>query len=150
MTLPRLCPFSPAIRSIPTVTTTQYRLIYLALGLALIAVIAGTVLLLPPGEEASLPDAVESFSPGDQDIVLQPVRVVLDLKPNYDARFIIDGVPVPPDQVDSIIETGRHQFEAGPGKVIERWIPGDHTVVATYIDPRQLDTGTVVWTFRVQ
>ena len=131
-------------------TTTQYRLVYLGLGLALIAVMGATVLLLPSGEETSLPDAVESFSPGDQDIVLQPVRVVLDLAANYDARFTIDGIVIPTDQVDSIIETGRHQFEPGPGKAIERWIPGEHTVVATYIGPRQIDVGTVVWTFRIQ
>ena len=75
---------------------------------------------------------------------------VLDLQPNYDAEFLIDGIAIPRDQVDSILATGRHQFEPGPGKAIERWSPGDHTVVATYISPNQLDVGTVVWTFRVQ
>ena len=131
-------------------TTTQYRLVYLGLGLALIVVIGAAVFLLPSGEEASLPDAVESFSPGDRDTVLQPVRVVLDLQPNYDARFTIDGIAIPTDDVDSIIETGRHQFEPGQGKAIERWEPGEHTVVATYIGPQQIDVGTVVWTFRIQ
>jgi hypothetical protein len=149
-TLLQLRLFTLATRSIPIVTTTQYRIVYLLLGLALIAVIVGTVLLLPSGEEAQLPEAVESYSPADRDIVLQPVRVVLDLAPNYEARFVIDGISVPPDQVDSIPATGRHQFDPGPGKVIERWTSGDHTVVATYIGPRQLDVGTVVWTFRVQ
>ena len=118
--------------------------------MALIAVIVGAVLFIPSGDPTTLPDAVESYSPGDQDLVVQPVKVVLDLEANYDARFQIDGISIPPEQVDSIVETGRHQFEPGPGKVIEQWSPGDHTVVATYIGPRQIDVGTVLWAFRVQ
>ncbi len=142
--------FATGGRSILHVTTTGYRIVYLLLGVALIAVIVGAVLFIPSGDPEDLPDAVESYSPQDGDIVVQPIKVVLDLQPNYDAEFIIDGTPIPAEQVDSILATGRHQFEPGPGKVIERWSPGDHTVVATYIGPNQLDVGTVVWTFRVQ
>jgi len=144
-------PFPAHRRSIPPVTTTGYRITYLLLGVAFVAIVAGAILFLPSGDPADLPDAVESFSPGDQDIAIRPVRVVLDLKPGYDARFVIDGTSIPPEQVDSILETGRHQFEPGPGKAIEIWSPGDHTVVATYIGgPNQIDAGTVVWTFRLQ
>ena len=138
-------------RSIPGVTTTGYRITYLLLGLALAAIIVGAIFLIPSGDPSTLPDAVESYSPADQDIVVRPVRVVLDLKPNYEAEFVIDGIVIPADQVDSIVETGRHQFEPGPGKAIEQWTSGDHTVVATYVGgPHQLDVGSVVWTFRIQ
>jgi hypothetical protein len=132
------------------VTTTGYRIVYTLLGLALGGIIVGAILFIPSGDPAALPGGVESFSPGDQDIVIQPVKVVLDLKPNYDAVFVIDGTSIPPEQVDSIVETGRHQFEPGPDKAIERWTSGDHTVVATYTGPNNVDVGTVVWTFRVQ
>ncbi len=65
--------------------------------------------------------------------------------------FVIDGVAIPPDQIDAIPQTGRYQFEPGPGKVIERWTPGSHTVVVSYEGgENRLDVGTVVWTFRVQ
>lgn len=132
-------------------TTTGYRITYLLLGLAFVGIVAAAILFLPSGDPAVLPDAVESFSPGDHDIALRPVKVVVDLKPRYDVRFVIDGIPIPPEQVDSILETGRHQFEPGPGKQIEIWSSGDHTVVATYSGgPNQIDSGTVVWTFRVQ
>ena len=132
-------------------TTTGYRVTLLLLALAFMAIVAGSILFLPSGDPAELPDAVESFSPGDQDIALRPVKVVLDLKPGYDARFAIDGIVIPREQVDSIVETGRHQFEPGPGKAIEMWSTGEHTVVASYVGgPNQLDAGTVVWTFRLQ
>ena len=132
-------------------TTTGYRIVYTLLGLAFAAVIAGAVFLIPSGDPAALPDAVESFAPGEGDLVVQPIKVVLDLKDNYDARFLIDGISIPPEQVDSILQTGRHQFEPGAGKAIERWTPGEHTVVATYKGgTNNTDSGTIVWTFRIQ
>ncbi len=131
--------------------TTGYRVTYSLLGLALIAIIGASVLFIPSGDPETLPDAVESYSPRDGDLVTNPIKVVIDLKPNYGVQFAIDGQPIPQDQVDSIVETGRHQFTPGEGKVIERWTPGDHTVVASWIGgPSQVDVGTLVWTFTVQ
>jgi hypothetical protein len=132
-------------------TTTGYRITYLLLAVALVAIIGGAILFIPSGDPLDLPDAVESYVPANGDLVTQPIRIVIDLLPNYDVTFVIDGTPIPSDQVDSILETGRHQFEAGEGKAIERWAGGDHTVVATYTGgPNGIDVGTVVWTFRIQ
>ena len=131
-------------------TTTGYRIVYTILGVLFAAVVAGSIFLIPSGDEARLPDAVESYSPGEGDLVVQPIKVILDLRPNYVATFVIDGIAIPDDQVDGILQTGRYQFEPGPGKVIEQWTPGTHTVVATYESERGTDVGTVVWTFRIQ
>jgi hypothetical protein len=132
-------------------TTTGYRIVYTVLAVALIAIVGGSILFIPSGDPNALPDAVESVAPGNGDLVTQPIKVVVDLKPNYRAVFVIDGVTIPDDEVDAIVATGRHQFEAGPGKSIERWDAGDHTVVVTYTGgPNDIDVGTVVWTFRVQ
>lgn len=131
--------------------TTGYRVTYTLLGLAFAAIIAGSLLFIPSGDPEVLPDAVENYAPRDGDLVTNPIKVVIDLKPNYAATFVIDGVTIPEDQVDSIIETGRHQFTPGPGKVIERWTPGEHTVVASWMGgPADIDTGTLVWVFRIQ
>ncbi|MGI9585859.1 MAG: hypothetical protein ACR2N7_09755 [Acidimicrobiia bacterium] len=131
-------------------TTTGYRIVYAMLGIALAVVIGGAILLIPGGEPDDLPPAVERYAPQDGDLVTQPIKVVLDLTANYAASFVIDGIAIPDEDVDSIVATGRHQFEPGPGKAIERWTPGDHTVVATWVGgPGSLDSGTVVWTFRV-
>jgi hypothetical protein len=131
-------------------TTTGYRIVYALLAVALVAVIGGAVLLIPAGEPQELPPAVERYAPQDGDLVTQPIKVVLDLKADYAATFVIDGVPIPEHDVDSIEATGRYQFEPGQGKAIVRWTPGDHTVVATWVGGQDsLDSGTVVWTFRV-
>jgi hypothetical protein len=131
-------------------TTTGYRIVYAMLGVALAVVIGGAILLVPGGEPQELPQAVEKYAPQDGDLVTQPIKVVLDLTANYAASFVIDGILIPEEDVDSIVATGRHQFEPAPGKAIERWTPGEHTVVATWMGgPGSLDSGTVVWTFRV-
>ncbi len=131
--------------------TTGYRVTYTLLAVALAAIIGGSILLIPGGDPERLPDAVERYAPGDGDLAVNPVQVMIDLQPNYTVRFVIDGITIPDDQVDAIVETGRYQFEPGPGKVIERWTPGAHTVVATWIGgERSADAGTLVWTFRVQ
>ena len=131
--------------------TTGYRVTYTLLGLALVGIIAGSLLFIPSGDPERLPDAVESYAPRNGDLVTNPIKVVIDLLADYEVRFVIDGITIPADQVDSIIATGRHQFTPGDGKVIERWTPGDHTVVASWVGgPSSIDTGTLVWTFRVQ
>ncbi len=131
--------------------TTGYRVTYALLGIALAAIIGGSIFLIPAGNPEQLPDAVERYAPGDGDLAINPVKVMIDLKPNYEARFVIDGVPIPQDQVNSIFETGRHEFEPGEGKVIERWTPGEHTVVVSWLGgTRSTDAGSLVWTFRVQ
>lgn len=131
--------------------TTGYRVTYALLAIALIAIIGGSILFIPAGDPEQLPAAVERYSPREGDIAINPIKVVIDLKPNYTARFVIDGTPIPEEDTDSIVEIGLHQFEPGPGKIIERWTPGEHTVVATWIGGTGgIDAGTLVWTFRVQ
>jgi hypothetical protein len=130
---------------------TGYRVTYTLLGLALIAVIGVSIMFIPSGDPETLPAAVETYAPREGDIVTNPIKVLVDLKPNYIATFIIDGTPIPEDDVDAIVETGRYQFIPGPGKTIERWTSGEHTVVVTWIGGEgSVDTGTLVWTFTLQ
>ncbi len=131
-------------------TTTGYRIVYALLAVALAVVIGGAVLFIPSGEPDQLPAAIEHYAPQDGDLVTQPIKVVIDLKANYAVSFVIDGTPIPDGEVDAILATGRHQFEPGPGKAIERWTAGEHSVVATWVGgENNTDAGTVVWTFRV-
>lgn len=130
--------------------TTGYRVVYTLLGLALALIIGVSILFIPSGDPETLPSAVESYAPRQGDIVANPVKVLVDLKANYVATFVIDGTTVPEDDVDAIPETGRYQFIPGPGKVIEKWSPGEHTVVVTWVGgPGSVDTGTLLWTFTV-
>jgi hypothetical protein len=131
--------------------TTGYRVTYTLLALLLIAIIGVSIMFIPSGDPERLPAAVDTYAPREGDIVTNPIRVLIDLKSNYVAAFVIDGVPIPADDVDAILETGRYQFIPGPGKAIDRWSSGEHTVVVTWVGGQgSVDTGTLVWTFIVQ
>jgi hypothetical protein len=132
-------------------TTTGYRVTLALLSVAFIAVVGGSILLIPAGDPEQLPSAVERYSPNDGDIAINPVGVMIDLKPNYTAEFVIDGIPIPPDELNAIPETGRYEFIPGPAKTIVRWSPGSHTVVVSWLGgENNIDGGTLVWTFQIQ
>lgn len=132
-------------------TRTTYRVILLLLGVAFIAVVVGAVLLAPEGSPSRLPSAVNRIEPGDGELVFGQPSVVLDLAAGYQADLVIDGIPIPADQVLWTAATGLHVFDPGPGKAIEVWGPGLHLVEATWEGaPGQPDPGNVTWTFRVQ
>jgi hypothetical protein len=131
--------------------TTGYRVTYTLLAVALLTIIGASILFIPSGDPEQLPDAVERYAPQDGDIAINPVKVLIVVQPNYEVRFVIDGTTIPEDDVNAIIEIGRYQFEPGEGKAIERWTPGEHVVVATWIGGSAgTDAGTLVWTFTVQ
>jgi len=131
--------------------TTGYRVTYTVLAIVLLGIIGASVMFIPSGDPEQLPAAVDRYSPQDGDIAINPVKVMIDVQPYYDVRFVIDGTTIPASDVDSIVETGRYQFEPGPGKAIERWTPGEHVVVASWVGGTAgTDAGTLVWIFRVQ
>ena len=131
--------------------TTGYRVTYTLLAVALLVVIGGAILFIPSGNPEQLPAAVDQYAPHDGDIATNPVKVLFDVQPDYEVTFVIDGIAIPATDVDSIVATGRYQFVPGEGKAIEFWVPGQHTVVATWIGGIQdTDAGTLVWTFTLQ
>lgn len=131
--------------------TTGYRVTYTLLAVALLVIVGGAILFIPSGDPEQLPAAVDRYAPHDGDIAVNPVAVLIDVQPHYEVTFVIDGIPIPASDVESIVETGRYQFEPGVGKAIEFWTPGEHTVVASWIGGTAgTDAGTLVWTFRLQ
>lgn len=131
--------------------TTGYRISLTLLAVALLAIVGLSIMFIPAGDPEQLPAAVERYSPRDGDIAINPVKVVIDVQANYEVQFVIDGTTIPESEVDAIVATGHYQFEPGPGKTIERWTPGEHTVVASWVGGRAgIDAGSLLWTFRVQ
>jgi hypothetical protein len=132
-------------------TRSTYRVILLLLGIAFIAVVVGAVLLAPQGSPSELPSAVNRIEPGDGELVFGQPSVVLDLAPGYRAELVIDGIPIPADEVLWMAATGLHVFDPGPGKAIQGWTPGFHLIEAQWEGaPGQPDPGNLTWTFRVQ
>lgn len=130
---------------------TRYRIVLTLLGVLFAAVVIGAVILAPSGDAPRLPAAVESFSPGDGDIVLRQTRIELDLAVGYDIDLVVDGVPIPDSELKVVPETGRFEWAPGPGKTFEEWAPGFHAIEVTWDRSSGLpDPGSLRWSFRVQ
>lgn len=130
---------------------TAYRVVLTLLGLAFVAVVVGTVLFAPSGEPREVPDVVVEYSPGHGDLAFGQPEILLQLQPGYRAVLVVDGRPIPEDELIWIEATGLHVYRPGPGKIIESWSPGIHTVEARWdrTDGRP-DPGAFSWSFRVQ
>lgn len=132
-------------------TTTTYRVIFLALGLALIAVIVFAVILYPEGTPTSLPEQVEHVSPGDGDTVQRQTSLVVDMQSGYAIVLTIDGVRIPASEILVTEPTGRHQWTPGPTATFPEWTPGAHAVLIEWERTSGItDPGSYRWTFRVQ
>ena len=130
---------------------TRYRAGLLVLGVAFIAVVLGAVLWAPQGDPSVLPSAVDRVEPADSDLLFGQPRLVLDMAPGYRATLVVDGIPIPDEQVNWTQATGLHVFEPGPGKVVVAWTPGFHSVEASWGGPPGApDPGNLTWFFRVQ
>ncbi len=130
---------------------TRYRIVLSLLGVVFVAVVVAAVLLTPGGTPTTLPPHVVEVSPADGALVLRRTKIVLRLDPAYRASFVVDGVPVPDDEVTYVPGTGLHVFAPGPGKVLETWTPGVHVVEARWDTTSGLpDPGSLRWSFRVE
>lgn len=130
---------------------THYRLVYTGLGLALIALIALVVALYPTGSEATLPETIESLFPPPGDIVVRQTAVEVDLPVGYTMELIVDGDPVPPIEIGLTESTGVHIWQPAPGKSVEQWAGGDHTVLVVWDRSfGRPDPGEFEWTFTVR
>lgn len=126
----------------------RHRLVITALGLALIALVVLVAVVYPEGDTATLPAPLESVSPAPGSVAVDPVEVVIDLAIGYEISLVVDGIPVPADEVRGVPATG--VFRWRPGGVIPAWGPGPHTVEVSWDRPDGLpDPGAFAWTFRV-
>ena len=129
----------------------RYRLIYLALGVALIAVVVFAVVLSPDAPLPELPDAIEAIVPADGDTVLRQTDLTIDMAIGYEIEVFIDGLPVPESDFTYVEPTAVWTWAPGPGQRFEEWEPGLHTVVVRYERVvGGVDFGEYRWVFRVQ
>ncbi len=132
-------------------TKTQYRVTFTLLGIALAAVVVGAVLFTPDGQGGRLPAAVESYGPTDGSQVLRQTRVEIDLLPGYTVDLVVDGVPIPAEEIDVTEATGYFAWTPGPGKTFSEWAPGLHAVEVRWDRATGLpDPGSLRWSFRTQ
>jgi len=111
--------------------------------IALFAVLNLVVLLLAnadtsqPGTE-TLPETVESVTPGSGALTGLVDDVTIDLRDDLIGDLVINGVVIPEDQVERTEELGIVSFRPGKGKELEKLRSGENTVVV-YAWPRTDD-----------
>jgi hypothetical protein len=126
-------------------------MIYLALGLALAAVVVFAVLLTPDGASPPLPEPVERVAPEDGSIVQRQTALLVDMKVGYAIVLTVDGVVIPEEEIAFTAATGIYRWAPGPGSVFSEWTPGVHGIeiewrrISGFADP-----GSYRWSFRVQ
>jgi hypothetical protein len=123
---------------------------------ALIAVLnLGVILVInadtsEPGTE-SLPEVVESISPQAGELTGLVDDVSVDLRDDLTGELVIDGREIPLDQTDGVPELGILTFRPGPDKELNRFRPGENTVLVRYWQrgaERPDDPPTYGWRFR--
>ena len=103
---------------------------------ALLCVVAVAIVFLATSDEGGggSPEAqvIESLIPGDGEATLQQGEVGIDLLTGWDASLTVDGVALPDDQLDKLLDLGLITFTPGEGKAVEFWRAGQSCVTATY------------------
>ena len=120
-----------------------------------IALFGGLILavwaLNPQGEEAPLPEPVQSVFPLPGDTVVRQTAIEVDLPIGYSLDLDIDGVAIPQIEIGATPETGRYIWQPGPMKLFEIWESGDHTITIRWnrVSGGGPDPGEFTWKFRV-
>ena len=130
---------------------TTYRLLYASLGLALVAVVGLAILFAPSGSEAGLPDPVERVFPLPNDAVIRQTTLEMDMQVGYTIVLFVDDIRISPVEIGVQAGTNLHTWQPAPGRFLETWEPGAHTVRIEWERVTGLpDPGSFAWSFRVQ
>ena len=131
--------------------TSTYRLIYLGLGLALVAVVVLAVAFSPNGTPTVLPDPVASVFPKPGDSVIRQTSIDVDMAATYTMVLYVDGIRIPETEMTVLSGPGRYSWRPAPGRIIETWTAGTHQLRIIWDRVGGApDTGEFAWTFRVQ
>jgi hypothetical protein len=123
----------------------------LGLGLALAALVVTLVVLDTDGDPFELPGALRSVYPQPNDMVLSQVGLEVNLPIGYEITLAVNGVQIPGAEISVTPEIGQFRWRPAPGRVIEAWDPGEHTIEITWdrVAGGPPDPGQFSWVFRV-
>ena len=132
----------------------QILLFVAALVVVTLAVSYAGVDSTPPESANRAP--VESVEPAPGDLVPRQSVIEIDLEAGYRAELWVlmnasagTWQRVPDSEVTFVEGTGVHTWVPGPGRVIEEWASGDHTLRVVWDTITGLpDIGEYEWTFR--
>jgi hypothetical protein len=124
-------------------------------GAGLMAVVLAAIVALfavggPQSSTGNQP-AIEQLIPRPDSKILQQEPVGIDLEAGWDATLLIQGIPIPDDQIQRIPGLNVVQFQPGPGKAIEQLPPGQNCATAVYwqIEDGPANSENHTWCFTV-
>lgn len=128
----------------------RYRLIYVGLGLLVLAAVVLGSVLVREGESVDLPEPIDAVSPSPGDRVIRQAAVEVDMAIGYQATIFVDGIPIP--DASFVPATGVYSWAPHPNSaVFTEWTPGDHEVRVEWTRRSGTpDVGSFEWSFRVQ
>ncbi|MBA2283612.1 MAG: hypothetical protein M3527_08885 [Actinomycetota bacterium] len=105
----------------------------------------------PPDDNApTRAELVEQLIPSEGSEVLSQVQVGIDLGPGYSAHLVVNGVPIPDDELQQRLPLNQVFFTPGEGLAVDALVPGDNRVRADiYSLADGTDVRSVEWHFRV-
>ena len=101
---------------------------------------------------AGQPTTVVSVQPSPGTLARPQTTIDVQLETNLTGTFVIDAQEVPLSQLEQAVATGEVAFRPGPGKIVDQFSPGIHSVTIEYwlvTRPRPIHPATYTWTFRV-
>ena len=121
-------------------------------------VLAGAVVLIglgfstteEPNPKVKITDAaVREVFPGNGDLDLRQSEIGFQLDPLYTGRLVIDGTPIPDDQVVYQAGVNTWTYHPGPGTETGALRPGRHTAQALFWrrDQDESKSRSLTWTF---
>jgi hypothetical protein len=121
------------------------------LGAAFVALVVVVTVAYPSGEPDTIPAPLEAVSPLPGEAVVGQVAIEIDLPIGYVIDLVVDGRPVPPAEIVAVEGLGSYRWYPGPGRVVERWEPGEHPIEVSWdsLPGRLPDPGAFSWRFRV-
>ncbi|HEV2310966.1 MAG TPA: hypothetical protein VGU73_10595 [Acidimicrobiia bacterium] len=125
--------------------------------LGLIAVANLGVLLLNKSDTTApapvgQPATVVSVLPSPGSLARPQTTIDVQLQTNLTGTLVIDGQEVPLNQLETAVVTGEVAYRPGPGKPLQQFAPGNHSVTVEFwlaTKPRPTNPGSYSWTFRV-
>ncbi len=113
----------------------RYRLLVaLLVAAALAALYAGVRATDTGGDDGvavrGQPEVVERLIPGRGDEVIRQAELGIDLGPGFEGALVVNGAPIPDEQLRLVPEQNQVYFTPGDGKAVEQLRAGPNCVEA--------------------
>ncbi len=113
----------------------RYRLLIALLVVAALAALYAGVRATDSGGDDRIavrgqPEVVERLIPGRGDEVIRQAELGIDLGPGYEGALVVNGAPIPDDQLRLVPEQNQVYFTPGDGKAVEQLQAGPNCVEA--------------------